>query len=246
MLHIITDARIPLLTDVSEKADSKTQRTELDLAGGRAAPVELLRRHLSSAPLAFLEGALDNPALTDSELILLLRNKQATAGLLLAIVRDRCWTRSQEVRKLLALHPRLPLAAARDLLPYLFWKQLAEISTSPQANPVVRRMAEEALEIKITEMSLGEKVALARQATARVIGALSKSAEPRLLRALLGNGRMREKEAAGIAADDRLPGELLAFIAGHHRWSALRSIRLALLANPRQGDGTRPAAAGEG
>jgi hypothetical protein len=218
---------------VSEKPEKSAPAADLSLAGGRAAPLELLRRHLSSAPLPFLEGALDNPALTSREMVLLLRNRQATPKLLLAIGRNREWTRSQEVKKLLVLHPRVPLATARNLLPHLYWKQLVEVAKSLQVNPVVRRRAEDSLKIKIEEMNLGEKVALARQATPRLISALSASREDRLLRALLGNGKMREIAAAGIAADDELPGELLAFIANHHRWGALRSIRLALLANPR-------------
>jgi len=170
---------------------------------------------------------------TDNEMVLLLRNRQVTPQMLLAIGRDRQWTRNHEVKKLLVLHPRVPLVIARDLLPYLFWKQLAEVTNSHLVNPVVRRMAEDSLKNKIDEMSLGEKMALARQATPRLIGALSTCREDRLLRALLGNGKMRELAAAGIAADDEMPGELLAFIANHHRWGTLRSVRLALLANPR-------------
>jgi hypothetical protein len=218
---------------VNDKFDSKAPPADLSLAGGRAAPAALLRKHLSSAPAPFLEGALDNPSLTESEMILLLRNRQATAKLLLAIGRDRQWTRSQEVKKLLLLHPLVPLVTARNILPYLFWKQLAEVAKDPQVNPVIQRRAEDALKAKIGEISLGEKVALARQATPRLISALAETNENRVLRALLGNGRLREPEAAGIAANDSLPGELLAVIANHHRWGPRRSIRLALLGNPR-------------
>ena len=218
---------------MADDADSGAKTPDLSLAAGRDAPVELLRRHLFTAPPPFLEGALDNPALTESEMVLLLRNMQATPKLLLAIGRDQRWTQSQEVKKLLVLHPRVPLITARNILPHLFWKQLAEVAKSPHVNPVVRRRAEDSLKAKTEELISGEKAALARQATPRLIEALAKSGKSRVLRGLLENGRTREKDAAGIAADDSLPGELLAFIANHHRWGALRSIRLALLANPR-------------
>jgi hypothetical protein len=218
---------------VSEKPEPNAPAADLSLAGGRVAPLKLLRRHLSSAPPPFLEGALENRSVTAGEMVLLLRNRQAPPKLLLAVGRDREWTRNREVKRLLVLHPRVPLVTARNLLPHLFWKELAEVASSPRVNPVIRRMAEDSLKNKIDEMSVGEKVALARRATPRLISALSDGREDRLLRALLGNGKMREIAAAKIAADDELPGELLAFIANHHRWGRLRSVRLALLANPR-------------
>jgi hypothetical protein len=222
-----------MFTAVTGKSNGAPSSADLSEAGGRGAPVEALRKLLLSAPSSFLEGAADNPAMTESEMILLLRNRQATPKVLLSIGRDRRWTRSQEVKKLLLLHPRLPLVAARNLLPHLFWRQLSEVARSPHVNPVIKRRAELSLKAKIDELSLGEKVALAREATTFVIGFLIEQSEAPVLRAMLGNGRLRELDAASIAADDSLPGDLLAFLAGHHRWGALRSVRLALLGNPR-------------
>jgi hypothetical protein len=222
-----------MFASVNKKSDKVRPSASLDTECGRSAPAELLRERLSSAPVPFLEGAVENPILGESEMVLLLRNRQATPRLLLAIGRDHRWTRSQEIKKLLVQHPRVPLVTARNLLPHLFWKQLAEVAKSPHSNPVVRRQAEDALTRKLEEMSAGELAALARQATARVVAALAATGEERVLSALLDNGRMRELEAAGIAANHSLPAGLLACMTEHHRWGALRSIRLKLLRNPR-------------
>jgi hypothetical protein len=222
-----------MLDDVSDRSREPAAPPDLSAAGGRAASLEALRRHLLSAPPPFLEGALDNPALSDSEILLLLRNRRATPALLLSIWRDPRWARSHEVKKFLVLHPRLPLATARSLLPHLFWKQLAEVAGSPRVNPVVGRQAERLLLARIEELSLGEKATLARTASRGVIGALLESVEDRVLRGLLGNPMLREMEAERIASNIEAPGEFLSHLAAHHKWGSMRSVQLALLGNPR-------------
>jgi hypothetical protein len=218
--------------DVSERSRKPAARPDLSATGGRAATLQMLRKHLSTAPPRFLEGALDNPELADGEMLLLLRNRRVSPELLLSIRRNPRWTRNHEVKKLLVMHPRLPLASARSLLPHLFWKQLAEVAGSPRVNPVVVRQAERLLQTKMEELSLGERVTLARTASPGVIGALLESSEDRVLRGLLENGKLRETGAATIAANADAPGKLLSHMASHHRWGGVRAVKLALLANP--------------
>jgi hypothetical protein len=218
--------------DVSERPREQAAKPDLSAAGGRAATLEMLRKHLSTAPPPYLEGALDNPALADGEMVLLLRNRRASPDVLLLIWRDPRWSRSHEVKKLLAMHPRLPLATARSLLPHLFWKQLAEVAGSPRVNPVVGKQAERLLQRKIEELSTGEITTLARTASRGVIAALLDSTDDSVLRALLENGKLRESEAEVIASSSEASPLLLSHLSAHHRWGAVRAVQLALLANP--------------
>jgi hypothetical protein len=218
--------------DVSEGSREQAERPDLSVAGGRAATPAMLRKHLPSAPPRFLEGALENPALADGEMMMMLRNRRAAPELLLSIWRDPRWARNIEVRKLLVMHPRLPLATARGILPHLSWKQLAEVAGSPRVSPVVARQAERLLRTKLEELSLGERVTLARTATRGVIGALVDSEEYRVLHALLENGKLREAEAVTIASNAEASRRLLSHMAAHHRWASVRAVRFALLANP--------------
>jgi hypothetical protein len=195
--------------------------------------VEQLRRKLPGAPPPYLEGALTNPNLGDDEMLLLLRNRQAPQDLLSRIGRDRRWTASHEVKRELVRHPRTPLVLARSLLPHLFWKELAETSSDLRVHPVVRRQAEALLAIRIQELSLGERIALSRKASRGLIGSLIATGEDRVLRGLLGNPRLVEADAVRIAASPCGAQGFFHFLAGHPAWGRRRSVRLALVRNPR-------------
>ena len=198
----------------------------------RAASREELRRRLSRAPAAWLAAALDNPSLGPSELMLLLRNSSAPADLLERIAADRDWSSHHELRRGLARHPRTPLVTARNLLPHLYWKDWIEIAADPAANPVVRRQAERMLLARLDDLSLGERIALARRATRSLVRALLKQTELRVIDALLGNPRLIELDVVALAAGASAPVEVLVRLAGHPVWGRRRSIRLELLRRP--------------
>ncbi len=205
----------------------------LDGTTGRGASLALLRQCLTFAPPAFLEGALRNPDLGSAEILLLLRNRKTPASLLNEIGRNRNWTRFSQVKRRLVLHPRTPLDLSRSLLGHLFWKELAEISAAPHANPIVRRLAGKRLEGCVDRLPLGEQVSLARRATSSLIECLSESGEESVLAALLGNPHLVEADVEKIASGATAPPGLLARMVRHQRWGIRRSIRLALASNPR-------------
>lgn len=215
---------------VAERGNPGTRPGRTD---GQVASIEQLRRQLGSAPLPFLEGAVRNPALGDEEMVLLLRNPRATPALLHRIGADHRWTRSYEVKKTLVQHPKTPLVVARNLVPHLHWKELSEVSANLRVNPVVRRQAEELLKTRIEELSVGERISLARRASRGVIGGLLDSNESPVLRALLGNARLVEIDAVKIASAPTPPGDLFRYLSEHPKWGVRRAVRLALAKNPR-------------
>ncbi|HEX5043301.1 MAG TPA: hypothetical protein VFV75_10370 [Candidatus Polarisedimenticolaceae bacterium] len=205
----------------------------LDAARGRGdARPELLLR-LATAPAAYLEGALGNPALDEEAVALLVRNPHATQTLLLRIGRSVRWARVYEVKRGLVRHPRVPVPLSRRLLPHLLWADLAEAAADTRLSPAVRRHAEETLKTRLLEMAEGEVVSLARRASAGLVDALARSRSPRVLAALLGNPRLRERDVVRIAAGEEAPAETLRRVARHPAWGERRAVRVALLRNPR-------------
>jgi len=215
---------------VSDRPDSDAA-APLDARRGRDDPPEALRRHLPSAPAEYLDGVLANPALTHEEVQLLLRNRRAGATLVARVARDGRWTRFHEIRKSLVLHPNCPLSISQGLLQHLYWKDLADAALSAKAHPVVRRRSETLLRTRIEGLALGERVALASRVTRGLITCLRDSCDGPVLARLLANPRLVESDVIRIAAGRRAPGEVLARIAGHARWSRLRDVRLAVLRN---------------
>lgn len=193
----------------------------------------LLRARLASAPVPFVEGALSNPALGEENVVQMLRNNALTPDILSRIARNRSLTASYKVKKGLVSHHRTPLAVSRVMLNHLFWKDLRLVAENLRLNPVLRRSAEDLLIVRLAELSLGEMISLARNATRGLIKPLICTGEDRVLEALLGNPRFREGDVALIADDADTPAEILDRIARHPVWGIRPEVRNALLRNPR-------------
>ena len=171
-------------------------------------------------------------ALTLTEMMLLLRNRQTAPELLRRIARDGGWTRRYPVRRGLVLHPRTPSETARKLVPELFWKDLAEAAEQPALHPTVRELAENTLLARVDDLTLGERITLARIGGPGVIARLVDSPEPRVLSSLLGNSKILERDAIKLACRSDAPESFLQKLA-EHRWGQVREVRLGLIRNPR-------------
>jgi hypothetical protein len=214
-------------------ADDDEGRPVLDERAGREDGLGDLRRRLTSAPTAYLDGAIANPAAGVDELLLLLQNRAASEAVLRRIDGNREWTRHHRIRRALALHPRTPISVGRGILQHLYWKELLELSVAPHVNPVLRRIADRKLADRLEGLSLGEQVALARRAGRGLVRMLCDSESGPVLEAFLGNPRLIEADVARIAAGASAPPESLARLAAHPRWGCRRGIRLALVKNAR-------------
>ena len=200
---------------------------------GRTATVAQLRRFLPSSPPPFLEGALDNPDLGRTELAFVLRNRQAGPAVLERIAANPRWVAGYEIKRLLVGHPNSPLRLVRRLTPGLYWKDLAEACDNQRLQPATRRHAEEVLRARVEDLTVGERITLARRASRGVISALLDGEDPRVIQSLLSNRKLVETEAERIASNHSASSELLGRMAVHYQWGDCRSVRLALLHNPR-------------
>jgi len=176
---------------------------------------------------------VDNPALTEDGMELLLRHHAASAGLLARIGRDRRWTRHLSVRRAVVRHRRTPYSVARNLVSQLYWRDLADLVEDLRFHPALRRQAEQLLGDRLPELAVGERVTLARKASPGLIAALAESGETPVFRALLDNGRLRSADAERIAGREDVRGEILRLLSVHPTWGRSRDVVLALARNPR-------------
>jgi hypothetical protein len=134
------------------------------------------------------------------------------------------------VRRALAAHPRTPRTEALSLIPTLYWKDLAWISSDARAHPEVRRAADAELLRRLPGLAIAEKVEVARSGGRGMIAALRRSAEPPIVLALLRNRFTVEGDVVymGLAARDP---ETLDAIAGDASWSCRASVRAAVARN---------------
>ncbi|MGD8376494.1 MAG: hypothetical protein PVF68_10175 [Acidobacteriota bacterium] len=209
----------------------QTSSSEFDR--GRDDPRGILADRLARAPADYLEGALRNPALDEDLVVLMLRNRAAPGALIERIARDERYRGSHEVRAGLVSHPASPRGVAMNLVHLLYWRDLARAADDPRVPPPVRRVAVRVLESRMEEMTLGERIALARAAGRSVILALRRSREPRVVEALLDNPRIVEEDAVFLASRTDVPADVLGALARSRRWSPRYPVRLALVHNER-------------
>ncbi len=130
-------------------------------------------------------------------------------------------------------NPKTPRILALKLLPYLFWRDLAEAAASPWVQGAVRARAEGLLKEMTPEMRLGERVTFARLATPPVLPLLLTDSDKRVVEACLENPRLREEDLLLQIRSNQVPVLLLDAAAASVRWGQRYAVRLALVLQPR-------------
>jgi hypothetical protein len=143
------------------------------------------------------------------------------------------WSERPRVLGGVALNPRTPRVLALRLLPSLFWRDLAEVAASPRLPKGVRGRAEAILQELLPDMRLGEKITLAKIATAPVLTRLLAETDPKIAQACLINPRLREEDLVTAVRQETVTRALLEAAAGSARWGDRYAVRLALVLQPR-------------
>jgi len=194
---------------------------------------DALTELILSVPAATLPALLGNPALTENPLLLVLRRQDVGSEFLTELAADQQWMRSYLVKAAMVAHPHTPKTLAMSLVKYLFWRELARLVSNAQVDPMVRRMSEVTLRDRLHEITLGERIALARMAPREVIKALRSETDEQVMRALLENPRLTEEDVILVAGSVKTPPKILVLVARSERWTSRRPVRLALVRNPR-------------
>jgi len=187
---------------------------------------------LSFAPPETLAKLVSRGNLNDGEICLLLDRKDLPGAVLGEIVRNRALLRSYRVKRALAFHPHVPRTLALRLIRDLYTADLLRLSLAPAAVVDLRRIAEDQLLARAGQLALGEKIALAKQASGRVIAALIAEGNRRVIGPALQNPRLTEAQVLKLLAMEKLPAAVVSAIAMHPRWQPLPNARLALIRHP--------------
>lgn len=180
-----------------------------------------------------MAGALDNPALTEEHVVAIAKNPAADQIILGRIGENRAWTRSYAVKHALIRHPKTPHAVAMSFVKFLRWRDLHLVGEDHFTYPPLRILAESLLIERLPQMALGEKMTLGRVAGRAVIPKLLAEKNPKVVEAVLWNGRLTAQEILTAIGDSRTPPEVLAEIARHAKWTGRAEVRAALAHNPR-------------
>ncbi len=171
------------------------------------------------------------PGLTADLALATLRQRDLTSDVIERISQNAALMKSRKVRVAVAAHPRAPRRVALRLIRDLYTFDLMQFALLPAVAADLKRVADELLVARLTSISLGERISLARRSSGMVAAALLQDKESSVWQAALENPQITE-----IALVKALlkPGATAAFVKAichHAKWSLRPEIRYALLRN---------------
>lgn len=188
----------------------------------------LLHHHDAVVLLALLE----NPALDEAQLCLLLARNDLPAEILEEVVRRKPLLKNYRVKRVLTFHPRTPRLATLRLIRELYLMDLAQLALLPGTPVELKRNAEDQLMARLPQLPLGQKVSLARRGPARVAGGLLAEGHAQVLSVVLDNPYLTEAQILKVLSREKLAPDVIRAITQHRKWSCAYNVRLAVLRHP--------------
>jgi hypothetical protein len=195
-------------------------------------PAVSLELAIHSSSSDTLAAAASHPGLNEDLALALLKRSDLPGHALERLSKNGSLvTKSRKVKLALVQHSKTPRHVSLPLLRHLFTFDLMQVALAPGVPADIKKAAEEALLNRLETISLGEKVSLARRASARVAGALLLDAEPRVIQAALENPQLTEASVIRALAHRDVPVAFVHTVCCHSKWSLRREIRITLLRN---------------
>lgn len=179
-----------------------------------------------------LLAILDNPALDETQLCLLLDRKDLPTEILEEVAHRKGLLKNYRVKRALAFHPRTPRLPSLRLVRDLYLMDLAQLALLPGTPAERKRIAEDQLLARLSQLPIGQKVALARRGPARVAGSLLAEGHAQLLSVVLDNACLTEAQVLKVLSRETLSPEVIRAICQHPKWSCVYNVRLALVRHP--------------
>jgi hypothetical protein len=202
---------------------------EQDRERARVATGEELAALLYHPSAEVLLALLDNPALDESRLSLLVARKDLPTEILEEIGRRKALLKNYSVKRSLAFHPRMPRLIGLRLIRDLYLMDLVRFSLTPGVSAELKRSAEDQLLARLPQIPLGQKITLARRGPARVAGALLAEGHPKVVPIALDNSSLTESQILKVLSRERLAAQIVLAVAQHKKWSCFYNTRLALV-----------------
>lgn len=204
----------------------------MDRERARGASAEELAALVHHPELDVLLGVLENPALDETQVCLLLERKNLPEEILEEVARRKPLLKSYRVKRALAFHPRTPRLVSLRLLRDLYLMDLVQIAILPGVSAELKRNAEDQLLARLPQLPLGQKITLARRGPARVAGALLAEGHAQVISIVLDNPYMTEAQILRALSREKLPVSVIPAITEHRKWSITYNVRLALVRHP--------------
>ncbi len=183
-----------------------------------------------------LRSALKNRNLGEEHLLALLKRRDLGEDLIKAVYQLDAAKQSHRLQLALVRNPVTPGPIVLALLPHLHLFELVDLCYLPGITPDQKFAAERAILQRLPTTELGNKMTVARRATAAVAGEILKEGDPRLVEICLASPHLREVAILQFLNSPSATAETISMIARHQKWRMRPNLRLTILKNHRTPD----------
>lgn len=180
-----------------------------------------------------LRSTLKNRNLGEDHLLALLKRRDLSEDLLKALYQLPLARESHRLQLALVRNPGTPGPVVLALLPHLHLFELIDLCYLAGITPDQKYAAERAILQRLPTTELGNKMTVARRATAAVVGEMLKDGDPRLVEICLTNPHLQEVAVMQFLNSPAAGAETISMIGRHPKWQTRPNLRMAMLKNPR-------------
>ncbi len=199
------------------------------LTAGKDELFQLMQEQSAEVLLATLR----NPSIDEHHLLTLFKRRGLPVEVFNSVRTGNHLIEAYPIKFALVCLPETPAYIALALLPQLHLFDLLKVCTIPGIGQDQRLAAERTIIQRLSAQPLGNKLTLARRATAGVVEALLREGQPPVVEACLGNPRLNEGTLHRFINSATATPETISMVARSGRWKGRPNIRLAILKNPR-------------
>jgi len=158
---------------------------------GSATPPSL-ESFIHNISLDELLRAAANPALTEDLALSLLQRADLPVEVLERLSKNGSVLKLRKVKFAVASHPHTPRRVSVPLIRQFYTFDLMKVSLTPSVPADVKVAADDVLISRLKTVTLGERLALARQGSSRIAGAMLLDGDVKVMQIALENARLTE------------------------------------------------------
>ena len=171
----------------------------------------------------------DDSNFSEDRTLALLKEADLPSEEIERIAKNGALVKHRKVKLALLQHQHTPRHIALPLIRQLYTFDLMQVALTPIVAADLKMAADEALCNRSATISSGERLSLARRASARVAGHLLLDQEARVTRAALENPHLTEAFVIKALLHPSAPPHYVEAVCHHSQWSVRREVRIALL-----------------
>jgi hypothetical protein len=171
--------------------------------------------------------------LNEDHAIALVARRDLPGPVLESLAKNTTAAKSRPLMIAIVKHPRTPRHVSLPVVRHLYTFELMQVALTPETPADVRLFTEEQIANRLSTLSSGERLTLAKRASTRVAAALLLDPEKRVTQAAMENPRLTEMWVVKAVMNDDAPEHFVAAISRHHKWSVRREVQIALLRNDK-------------